>query len=377
MPELVAIDMTQGPELPLLLARVWDRGDAACVLDARLTGAARTVQLDALAPTRVIGDDGDEIRLEDGVGTETGDALVVTTSGSLAAPRAAVLTHDAVAASAHATSARLAVDPSTDRWLCCLPCAHIGGLAVVTRAMVTGTGVVVHAGFDPDLVAAASVETTLVSLVATALRRVGEPLAFRAIVLGGAAVPASIPSNVVTTWGLTETGSGVVYDGVPLDGVEVVTRDGELLVRAPMCARAYRDGTSIDAVGPDGSRGWLATGDAGRVVGGRVEVHGRIAEMITTGGEKVWPADVERPIAALGSVEEVAVWRRVDPEWGERVVAWVVPVRTPPTLAEVRSAVTAVLPPWAAPKELVVVAALPRAPSGKVVRRLLEASGTP
>jgi len=145
-------------------------------------------------------------------------------------------------------------------------------------------------------------------------------------------------------------------------------------VRAPMCARAYRDGTPIDAVGPDGTRGWLATGDAGRVVDGHVEVHGRLAEVIVTGGEKVWPAEVERVIGALDAVGEVAVWRRADPEWGHRVVAWVVPAGDPPTLDEVRAKVAATLPPWAAPRELVIVAALPRAPSGKVVRRLLDGS---
>jgi len=375
VPELVALDLAQGPDLPGALARVWERGDAACVVDARLVGPARSAQLAALAPSRVIGDDGVEVRVAGGHGVEPGDALVVATSGSIAAPRAAVLTHGAVAASAVATSARLGVDPEADRWLCCLPCAHIGGLALVTRALVTGTALDVHPGFDAGLVErAASEGATLVSLVATTLRRLDNPGAFRTIVLGGAAVPASIPANTVTTWGLTETGSGVVYDGVALDGVEVQEAHGELFVRAPMCARAYRDGTPIDAVGPDGTRGWLATGDAGRVVDGRVEVHGRLAEVIVTGGEKVWPAEVERVIGALDAVGEVAVWRRADPEWGHRVVAWVVPAGDPPTLDEVRAKVGATLPPWAAPRELVIVAALPRAPSGKVVRRLLDGS---
>ena len=238
MPELVALDLAQGPDLPGALARVWERGDAACVVDARLVGPARSAQLAALAPSRVIGDDGVEVRVAGGHGVEPGDALVVATSGSIAAPRAAVLTHGAVAASAVATSARLGVDPEADRWLCCLPCAHIGGLAVVTRALVTGTALDVHPGFDAGLVErAASEGATLVSLVATTLRRLDNPGAFRTIVLGGAAVPTSIPANTVTTWGLTETGSGVVYDGVALDGVEVQEAHGELFVRAPMCAR--------------------------------------------------------------------------------------------------------------------------------------------
>lgn len=372
MPELVAIDVEQGPGLPGLLAAIWDRGDAACVLDHRLKGAPREAQLRALAPTRLLTGEG-EAATRGGRGVEEGDALVVATSGSLAAPRCVVLTHDAVEASARATSERLGVDQGSDRWLCCLPCAHVGGLAVVTRALRTGTPLVVLAGFDADRVALEATRgATLVSLVATALARLAEPTSFRAILLGGAAPPPSRPPNVVATWGMTETGSGVVYDGVPLRGVEVVARDGELLVRGPMLARAYRDGTEVVGAGPDGSGGWLATGDGGRVVDGVVEVFGRLADVITTGGEKVWPDEVERVLASHPSVRDVAVWRRPDETWGERVVAWVVPCGDPPTLAELRDHVAAALPAWAAPKELVVVATLPRAPSGKVARRGLD-----
>ena len=377
MPELVAIDVAQGPALPALLERVWSRGDAVCVLDDRLRGAARDAQLAALSPTRVLRADGEEVRVG-GAGVEVGDALVVTTSGSTAAPRAVVLTLAAVAASARATTARLGVDPLGDTWLCCLPCSHVGGLSVVMRALLTGTPLVVHPRFDEQAVADAAREgATLVSLVATALRRLADPGAFRTIVLGGAAVPAVVPANVVATWGLTETGSGVVYDGRPLDGVEVVEHDGELWVRGPMLARAWRDGTPLLATGPDGTRGWLATGDAGRVHDGVVEVFGRLGDVINTGGEKVWPADVERVLGTLDAVAEVAVWRRDDPTWGERVVAWVVPRGRAPTLEELRERVTAELAPWAAPKELVVLDALPRGRSGKVDRRALDPSDDP
>jgi O-succinylbenzoic acid--CoA ligase len=349
VPELVAIDVAQGPSLSELLEDVWGRGDAACVVDRRLGASARAAQLDALAPTRHLVADGEQVlerRVPAGRGTEPGDALVVLTSGSASSPRAVVLTHDAVAASATATSSRLGASPGDDRWLCCLPCAHIGGLAVVTRALLTGTPLEIHPGFDPARVAAsARAGATLTSLVATALRRLNEPGAFRRILLGGAAPPTDVPANVVATWGMTETGSGVVYDGVPLDGV-----------------------------GPDGTRGWLATGDGGTVEGGIVRVHGRLAEMITTGGEKVWPAEAEAAIATHPRVAAVAVWKRSDPVWGERVVAWVVPQGAAPSLDELRDHVIASLPPWCAPKELVVVSELPRAASGKVARRLLDGS---
>lgn len=376
MPELVAIDLAQGPEFAGLLTTIWERGNAACVVDQRLTGPARDAQLAALAPTRAVrrlqGGELEERQVPGGLGVEPGDALVVTTSGSTATPRAVILTHDAIAASAEATSRRLGVDPAADTWLCCIPCAHIGGLSVVARALHTETPLIVHASFDPVAVElAARHGATLVSLVAAALRRVEDPGLFRAIVLGGAAAPSVRPANVVVTWGMTETGSGIVYDGVPLDGVEVAEVNGELFVRCPMLARAYRDGTALDVVGPDGRRGWLATGDAGRIVEGVVEVHGRLADVINTGGEKVWPADVERVLARHPQVREVAVWRRPDDTWGERVVAFVVPSGEPPSLGALRDHVEAVLPAWAAPKELVIVDAIPKSASGKVMRRLL------
>ena len=99
---------------------------------------------------------------------------------------------------------------------------------------------------------------------------------------------ATLPPNVVTTYGMTETGSGVVYDGIPLDGVEVRIAAGEVHVRCPMLFRCYRDGTSplVD--------GWFATGDGGRLdADGRLVVDGRIGELIITGGENVWPQAVE------------------------------------------------------------------------------------
>jgi O-succinylbenzoic acid--CoA ligase len=170
----------------------------------------------------------------------------------------------------------------------------------------------------------------------------------------------------VTTYGKTETGSGVVYDGVPLDGVEVRAVDGELHLRGPMLLRAYRDGTD-----PKDADGWLATGDAGAVVDGRVEVQGRIGDVIVTGGEKVWPDPVEGVLRDVSGVADVAVAGVPDAEWGHRVVAFVVAGDVTPTLDQLRDAVKAVLPAYAAPKQLVLVDVLPRTALGKVQRAAL------
>ncbi|HEX3840537.1 MAG TPA: long-chain fatty acid--CoA ligase [Acidimicrobiales bacterium] len=375
MADLVALDLPAGQAFVEALQRIWDRGDAMLPLDPRLHRPAVDQLLDRLRPSTVVDPDGSHPR-PGGLPVRDGDALVVATSGTTGEPKGVVLTQSGVQASALASSRRLEVDPARDRWVACLPLAHIGGLSVVTRAMATGTPYRLFERFD-----AAEVEgearngATLVSLVATALGRT-DTTGYRAVLLGGAAPPDQLPGNVVTTYGMTETGSGVVYDGLPLDGVELrigdgeLGADGEVLIRGPMVMRAYRDDTDPTLPG-----GWLPTGDAGRLDGGgRLSVDGRIAEVIVTGAEKVWPVAVELVLGRHPGVAEVAVWKRPDPEWGERVVAWVVPTgdAEPPALESLRAAVAEQIAPWAAPKELVLVAALPRTASGKLHRRGLE-----
>ncbi len=365
MNELVALDLPAGPAWVEALRRAWDAGDAVLPLDRRLAPAAQVVVLQTLAAGTVVTDSGRE-RLPGGRPVEPGDALVMATSGTAGTPKGVVLTHEAVAASARATTARLGLDPSAQRWLACLPLNHIGGLSVITKALCTGAGLTVLPGFEPDAVLAAAGPEVVVSLVPTALRRVGSG-AWHTVVLGGSAPPEALPANVVSTYGMTETGSGVVYDGTPLDGVEVTVgdADGQVRVRGPMLLRSYRDGrVPLDA------GGWLATGDAGRFVDGRLVVDGRLSELIVTGWENVWPTPVEAIIAEHPAVAEVAVAGRPDPEWGERVVAFVVPspTRPPPSLDELRGLVRDRLAGFAAPRELVVVDALPKTSIGKLRR---------
>lgn len=376
MAEVVALDLPGGPGFVSALEEAWRRGHAVAPLDRRLAPPARRRLLAALRPKWVVDQHGTHA-CPDAQPTEEGDALVVATSGSTGQPKAAVLTHEAVAASASATSKRLGVDPAFHRWLACLPLSHIGGLAVITRAILTGTPVRVHDGFEAERVEAEAGgnQDLLVSLVPTALARV-DASRFARILLGGSAPPSGLPPNVVTTYGMTETGSGVVYDGVPLEGVEVaLSPTDEVLLRGPTLLRAYRDGSV-----PLDRDGWLATGDAGHFdAAGRLHVDGRIRDMVVTGGENVWPAAVEDVLRHHERVLEVAVSSRPDPEWGERLVACVVPMdhAAPPTLSELRSLVRDHLAPFAAPKELVLMGSIPRTGNGKVrreeLRRLLSA----
>jgi O-succinylbenzoic acid--CoA ligase len=354
VPRLIPLDATGDLGFVDALQRAWDDGDAVLPVDPRLPAPARE---------RVLA----TARVHEPV--EPGDALVIATSGTTGDPKAAVLTREAVAASALATSARLAVDPTTDRWLACLPLAHVGGLGVITRALLTGTALEVHDGFDAARAeAAARAGATLVSLVPTALSRIDASV-FRVVVLGGSAPPVARPGNVIATYGMTETGGGIVYDGVPLDGVELRTSDeGEIEVRAPMVLRCYRDG-----IDPKTADGWLPTGDLGEVTAGVLHVHGRRGDLIITGGENVWPAAVERAIVTHAAVREVAIVGRPDEDWGTRVVAIVVPMdrSSPPSLDDLRAHVKEQLPAFAAPRELQLVDELPRTSLGKVRRGVL------
>lgn len=355
MSRLVALDMPGGAEFVAELERIWDAGDAAFPVDQRLPEHSR----DRLLRTMRVGDE-----------VEPGDALVVATSGSTGVPKGVVLTHDAIAASSRATSDRLDVT-SDDHWLACLPLSHVGGLSVVTRALHRGTRLTVLPGFDPVAVTASG--ATLVSLVPTALARI-DPSHFRTIVLGGSRPPADRPPNTVTTYGMTETGSGVVYDGRPLEDVEVLIdttgatahgeHDAEILLRCPMLLRTYRDGTA-----PLDAEGWFHTGDIGRWLDdGRLHVVGRATDLIITGGENVWPEVVEAALHGHPAVAEVMVRGHDDAEWGQVVEAVVVPRGAPPTLDDLRNHVKDRHPAFMAPKRLEIVERLPRTSLGKLRR---------
>lgn len=368
---LVAVDLPGGDEFVAALVRIWDRGDAALPVDQRLPGSAREALLDELAPTHVLGSDGVERPRRDGREVDSGDAVVVATSGSTGTPRGVVLTHDAVAASARASHRHLEVT-TEDHWLACLPLSHVGGLGVVMRALITQTRLSVIPRADPEVIEAhthGDHPVTLVSLVPTLLDRV-DIGRFRRVVLGGSRPPARRAPHVIATYGLTETGSGVVYDGWPLEGVELrCDPTGVIEIRAPMLLRCYRDGT----VPIDGD-GWFSTGDVGEIdAQGRLSVRGRRGDLIITGGENVWPDPVENAIARHPGVAEVAVAGRPDPEWGQVVTAWVVPVGgvNPPTLDEIRGRVRDELPAFCAPRRLEIVESLPRTALGKIRRHEL------
>jgi O-succinylbenzoic acid--CoA ligase len=360
VPELVALDLPVGPAFIDHVRRAWERGDAVAPLDQRLPDDARRRTLEILRPTRIVSVDGSTTGF-DGVPAEPGDALVIATSGSSGVPKAVVHTHDSIAAAVRASNSRLGFN-GTESWLLCIPVAHVGGFLVLARHLVASTPLTIHDHFEAaDVMRAARSGATHVSLVATALRRI-DPSLFTRILLGGAAAPPSIPDNVTVTYGMTETMGGFAYDGRALDDVSVTVRDGEILVKGPMLMRAYRDGSA--ATTPDG---WFPTGDLGALLDdGRLHVHGRRGDLIITGAEKVWPATVERVLEAHPAVRECVVRGVDDPEWGQRVVAWIAPVGEAPSLETLRGYVKESLPAYCAPRELRIVDALPRTSLGKI-----------
>jgi O-succinylbenzoic acid--CoA ligase len=370
-----------GPRLLELLAGALDgSGPAIAPLDARLPEARLAELLAALAPSSVEGPDGvTTLRSGQEKGVAEGTAVVVGTSGSTGVPKGVELSAAALMHSARASLARVGARPG-ERWLCCLPVTYIAGLQVLVRSLVSGTDPVLAEHADAQTVAASG--CAHVSLVPIQLRRLLDvdiptnqdlprPLAgFRSVLLGGAAAPpglleaaraAGVP--VVTTYGMTETCGGCVYDGIPLDGVQVRIGDGERIwIGGPVLFSGYAGGPR--AAGD----GWFRTGDLGRVdPAGRLVVRGRADDVINTGGHKVVPAEVAAALQAHPGVRDAAVLGQPDREWGERVVAVVVPAdpANPPALELLRLHVQERLPRYAAPSKAVMVDAVPMLPSGK------------
>ncbi|WP_285774662.1 AMP-binding protein [Microtetraspora sp. NBRC 13810] len=369
-----AVVLPPGPALfDAVRAALGGDGPAVLPLSPALPAAALRAALGALRPTHVVTPEGVR-RHPGGVPAPDQVAVVIATSGSTGAPKGAQLTAEALRASASASLRRLGAQPG-ERWLCCLPPDHISGMQVLVRSLLAGAEPIVHPGFSPEAVLSSG--AAHVSLVPTQLRRLlghgAGPGVFRTILLGGAAAaPALLTAardagaRVVTSYGMSETGGGCVYDGVPLDGVDVkVGADGRIRIAGPVLFSGYRLRPDLTGAALEGD--WFVTSDLGDLSGGRLGVLGRADDVVNTGGNKVVAAEAAGVLSGHPAVADAAVVGRPDPEWGERVVAVVVPAdpKAPPTLAALRAYAKERLPAYAAPKELVLLAEFPLLPNGK------------
>jgi o-succinylbenzoate---CoA ligase len=381
----VGLALPAGRAFAAALHGCWLLGAVAAPLDLRLGEGERAVRAEGCAtvvdgPLEGSDPPGRPVRA-----THDLDAVaaVVHTSGTSGRPTPVELTFGNWLWSALGSALALGLD-ADERWLCPLPVSHVGGLSILVRSAIHGTTAVLHERFDAESVAAGLPSCTLVSLVPTMLARVldagvSEPGRLRCALIGGGPVPPAVLERaraaglpLAQTYGLTQACSQVTTSaigdpstaGPPLFCTAVaIAGDGEILVSGPTVA-----------AGAAGADGLLHTGDLGELDDrGRLRVTGRRSETIVTGGENVAPAEVEAVLEAHPAVAEAAVHARPDMEWGEAVVATVVPrdgMRVDP--ADLRAHCRAALAGYKVPKAIEVATSLPRTASGKLRRDALD-----
>jgi O-succinylbenzoic acid--CoA ligase len=334
---------------------------------------------------------------------------IIYTSGSTGRPKGVLLTYGNLFWSAVGSALNLGVHRD-DRWLACLPFCHVGGLSILIRSLIYGTTAVIHSGFDPDRVDRALDEerVTIVSMVANMLQRLLDtrgdrpyPPWLRCVLLGGGPAPLALLQEcrarrvpVMQTYGLTEAASQVTTlapgdaerklgsAGKPLLGTEILLSGangpappdgvGEILVRGPTVSPGYLD----PAENTPRQDGWLRTGDFGRLdAEGFLYVIGRHDDMIITGGENVYPAEVEAVLQQHPAIAEACVFGVPDARWGAAVAA-AVRLRGGATAqpSELIEHVCRRLARFKAPRRIHFVEEFPRTSSGKIIRGQVRAA---
>ena len=307
--------------------------------------------------------------------------LVVETSGSTGRPKRVVLSRDAMRASANATHARLG---GPGQWLLNLPPTYVAGVQVLYRSVVAGTEPVIFEPHD-DLGSAwdrMDHERRYVSLVPTQLFRllrdgfdVRDLGRFSTVLVGGGPLATEVRADaesmgirIVQTYGMSETCGGCVYDGRPLDGVEIRIDDDQVLLRGPMLFDGYEGEPERTAAAF--RDGWLVTDDLGHWADdGRLRIDGRADDVIISGGVKVPAQAVERMLEQHPDVAYAFVFGVPDEEWGEAVTALLVLAPGLPDLTELRDLVT---PRSWAPHAAHRIDEVPLLPNGKPDRQALK-----
>jgi O-succinylbenzoic acid--CoA ligase len=331
---------------------------------------------------------------------------IVYTSGTTGQPKGAMLSYGNHFWSATASAFRLGTAPD-DRWLVCMPLYHVGGMAIILRCCLYGTAVVLQHGFDPEAVGQALKDqgVTLISVVPTMLHRLLETAPdalvsakLRCILIGGAAANPDLVEQclalglpVAASYGLTEAASQVATAfsaqignkpgcvGKPLmfSSVRIAAEDGqslpagaigEIVVQGPTVMQEYYQ--QPEATARALRQGELYTGDMGYLdEAGDLWVVQRRADLIVSGGENVYPAEVEQALQRHPAVKDVCVVGLEDAEWGQVVVAAVVLAGGATlTAAELIAFGRERLAGYKQPRQIRFVEALPRTASGKIRR---------
>ena len=394
------------------LAPQLEDADPRLVLcDADLEGAARAALADPAraAPFEELDralDPGPALAPPQGA---RADRAILFTSGTSGRAKGVRLSHAALQASATASAERLGVREA-DRWLACMPLFHVGGLAIVVRSALYGTTIVVHERFDTERVARALAreDITIVSLVPTMLGRLlavlpEAPRGLRCALVGGGPTSPELLARaraggwpVAPTYGLTEAASQVATaapedpapGAPPLPGTELrilsahgeplpAGAEGEIAVRGPQLMTGYLGLPEASVRALRG--GWLHTGDIGRLdARGRLHVLDRRSDLVVTGGENVYPTEVEAVLGTHPLVRDAAVIGRSDGEWGQRVVALIVPAPgSRPEPAVLAAHCRERLAGFKVPTRFELVASLPRTSGGKLRRAALREDAAP
>jgi O-succinylbenzoic acid--CoA ligase len=380
------LDGTASVDTVITLYALLEQRRPVLLLHPKLTDSERNAALGAV---------------ERGAGTLPRDAaVIVLTSGTTGEPRAAVLTRDALLASAAASAANLGWQDG-DCWLLAMPIARVGGLSILTRCLIARRTVALASIFDaaqlPGFVERHRV--TLASLVPTMLARVLDahpqwtpPAYLRAVLIGGAAAPAKLLERaaqrgvpIVITYGCTETCSQVVatpyefrFDamrcaaGRPLPGAQVRVVDGHIQVKGPMRMTGYAGEPPLDP------QQWFDTGDLGEFdADGFLHLKARTGDLIITGGENVYPAEVEQVLEAFPGIAAAGVFGVPDETWGQVVAAAVVTQHGRPIDQHALAAFLGLrLSPHKLPRRICVVPALPHTGAGKLDRAALPTVAT-
>lgn len=410
------------------IVAVWRLGGIIAPLNTRLTPAELSWQLDKLQPALILYDEALSVLLPattyplhslESLSTRSASphsarqasaddtpALIMFTSGTSGKPKGAVLSHSALRASAHASARRLALSPQ-DTWLCTLPFYHIGGLSMLTRTLYLGTKLQLLPKFDLESVQRTLLSGTIshVSLVPTMLWRLMQslpapttPQALRCVLLGGAPATPELLAQaerlnipVATTYGLTEAASQVATAppdlarrypasvGQALDGthIRIVNAEaetvptgthGEIVVKGATLMQGYYQNAEATAKALRGDE--LFTGDIGyQDAQGNLYVLQRRTDLIITGGENVYPSEIEAILRQHPALEDAVIVGAPDPEWGQVVcAALILKPEQYSDADDIQRFARQHLAGYKVPRKIVFVADYPRNSMGKILR---------